>query len=499
MCMAASHPHQTSTGDLSRALGEAWRLPTFETDPKPLSALAEKLEHTPPSVSPELPRELRRSAAAARAGSRAAGGGATILPGQLVLERSPNALRILSREIAACVLVSSTNGKTTTASMLATILREAGLDVVHNRAGANVPAGIASALLEDRGDIGVFEVDEAWLPLVAAELDPGVIVLGNLFRDRLDGYGELEAIASAWEAMVRRRRGTRLALNADDPFTAHLARSAGACVTLFGVEDPAVGLSGSEHASDAASCRLCEAPLEFETRMLSHLGHHRCNACGAARPTPHVGARSVELAGATGSSFVAGGAAPGRIRLPVAGIFNVYNALAAASAAVALEIDGSAIGRGLRAFQPAFGRGETIPIGTTDLTVTLMKNPAGANALMRMLAADRDRRLSLLLALNDGGADGRDVSWIWDADFELLASRVGPVVCAGRRAEELALRLKYAGWPTAGMWVERSIPLALDQALASAPTGLDVLPTYSALLELYRELAERGLRRPFWV
>lgn len=496
--MATSLPHQTSTGDLTRALGEAWRLPTFETDPRPLSALAAKLESTPRPVPPDLPPELRRSAATARASSRAVGGGATIAPGQLVLERNPDALRILSREVAACVLVSSTNGKTTTASMLATILREAGLEVVHNRAGANVPAGIVSTLLEDRGEIAVLEVDEAWLPLVAAELDPGVIVLGNLFRDRLDGYGELEAIAAAWEAMALRRRGTRLVLNADDPLIAHLARSGDARATLFGIEDAAVGLSGSEHAADAAHCRLCEAPLVFEMRMLSHLGHYRCDACGAARPAPQVGARSVELAGATGSSFVAEGAGPGRIRLPVPGVFNIYNALAAASAAVALGIDGDAIGRGLGAFQPAFGRGETIRIGPTDLTVTLMKNPAGANALMRMLAADRDRRLSLLVALNDGGADGRDVSWIWDADFELLASRVGPVVCAGRRAEELALRLKYAGWPTAGMKVERSIPLALDQALASAPAELDVLLTYSALLELYDELAARGLRRPFW-
>jgi UDP-N-acetylmuramyl tripeptide synthase len=491
-------PHQTSTGDLDRALGEAWRLPTFESDPRPLSALAEKLESTRRSVAPDLSAELRSSAVAARASSRAAGGGATISPGQLVLERNADALRILSRKVATCVLVSSTNGKTTTASMLAAILREAGLDVVHNRAGANVPAGIASALLEERGEIAVLEVDEAWLPLVAAELDPGVIVLGNLFRDRLDGYGELEAIVSAWEAMASRRRGTRLVLNADDPFTANLARFATARVTLFGIEDAAVGLGGSEHAADAAYCRLCEAPLDFETRMLSHLGHYRCAACGAARPAPHVDARRVELAGAKGASFVAEGVAPGRIRLPAPGVFNVYNALAAASAAVALGIDGSAIGRGLEAFRPAFGRGETIRIGPTDLTVTLMKNPAGANALVRMLAADRDRRLSLLIALNDGGADGRDVSWIWDADFEPLASRVGPVVCAGLRAEELALRLKYAGWPTAGMKVERSIPRALDRALASAPAGLDVLPTYSALLELYRELAERGLRRPFW-
>ncbi|MGN6201941.1 MAG: Mur ligase family protein, partial [Solirubrobacterales bacterium] len=396
--MAATLPHQTSPGELNRVLAEIWRLPALECDPKTLSAVAEEIEAAPPSTPPDLPRELRRMAAAARTESRAAGGGGTILPGQLILERRPDALRILAKEIATCVLVSSTNGKTTTASMLAAILREAGLGVVHNRAGANLPAGVASALLEDRGEVGVFEVDEAWLPLVAAELDPAVIVLGNLFRDRLDSYGELEAIASAWVAMAARRAGTHWVLNVDDPMTADLARSAN--TTLFGIEDASVGLAGDEHAADAVRCRSCEAPLDFATRMLSHLGHYRCNACGGERPAPDVGAQSVELTAAGGSSFVAEGAAPGPIRLRVPGIFNVYNAIAAVAAAVALEVEQGAIRRGLAAFQPAFGRGETIRIGTTEMTVTLMKNPAGANALMRMLTGGAERRLSLLVALN---------------------------------------------------------------------------------------------------
>ncbi len=500
--MSESLPQCSSPRQRNRTLAEAWRLSTLESDPALLSAIAERIETAPPPALSKLPRELREMAATARVTGRAEGGGATILPGKLVLERQPNALRLLTTELAASVLVSGTNGKTTTASMLASILRETGLAVVHNRAGANVPAGIASALLEETGDVGVFEIDEAWLPLVASQLDPAVIVLGNLSRDRLDGYGELEAIASAWKAMASRRDATRLVLNADDPFTATLhdrRREAGRrAATLFGVEDTSAASAEIENAGGASRCRRCEAPLHFEARTLSHLGHYRCSACDERRPTPHIRASTIHLTGMAGSSFAVEGSVQTSVRLDAPGLHNVYNALAAVAAALALEIDPSAIPPALASWTPPFGRSERIRLGATELTVILMKNPAGANALMRMLAAADSEPLSLLLALNDGPADGRDVSWIWDADFEPLAARVRTFACSGRRADELALRLKYAGWPTSAMTVERSIPAALDRALAPAPDRLIVLPTYSALLDLYRELARRGLRRPFW-
>ncbi|MGE5407033.1 MAG: MurT ligase domain-containing protein, partial [Syntrophothermus sp.] len=393
-------------------------------------------------------------------------------------------------------------GKTTTASMLTSVLREAGLSVVQNRAGANVPAGVASALLEEAGDVGVFEVDEAWLPLVASQLAPAVIVLGNLFRDRLDGYGELDAIASAWAAMASRGHATQLVLNADEPLTAMLhdrsSETGRRAPILFGVEDTTVATPEPEHANDAGRCRRCDGPLHFEARLLSHLGHYRCSACGGQRPTPDIRASTVHLAGMAGVSFSIEGSVETSVRLKVPGLHNVYNALAAVGAATALGVGASAISRALAAWTPAFGRGERIRLGATELTVLLMKNPAGANALMRMLADADMAPLTLLLALNDGPADGRDVSWIWDADFELLAPHVRTFDCAGQRADELALRLKYAGWPTSARTVERSIAAALDRALAPAPAKLIVLPTYSALLDLYRELARRGWRQPFW-
>ncbi len=303
--------------DRDRLLRFAWELPPFEDQVVALSEIAQSIgpAHRSSSSSPKnLPYTLGRLADAARHVSWARGGGATTLPGKVVLQRAPHALRLLARRLPQrCVLVSGTNGKTTTASMIAAILREAGHTVTHNRAGANMPSGVATALLEQPGEIGVFEVDEAWLPIVAAELSPGVIVLGNLFRDRLDGYGELDALATAWEAMVAGSLQAQLVLNSDDAVIANLVShgtgNGRPPASFFGVEDRALSLPEAEHTADSIRCRVCEEPLRFDARMLSHLGHYRCDACGTSRPNPDVWADGVRFDGILGSSFsIEGGA-----------------------------------------------------------------------------------------------------------------------------------------------------------------------------------------------
>jgi lipid II isoglutaminyl synthase (glutamine-hydrolysing) len=491
--------------DRDRLLRSAWERAPFENEVEALSEIAQRIGPARPGrASPsDLPYTLRGLAEAARNASLARGGGATTWPGAIVLRRAPHALRLLAGRLPRRVLVSGTNGKTTTASMIAAILREAGHTVTHNRAGANLPAGVATALLEEPGEIGVFEVDEAWVPIMAAELSPSLIVLNNLFRDRLDGYGEIDALATAWEAMLAGGLQTQLVLNADDAAITGLG-SIGVGdgrppASFFGVEDRGMGLSGTEHTADSIRCRFCEAPLSFEIRMLSHLGHHRCDACGASRPKPAVRAAGIRFDGVSGSAFTVeseSGRLGVRLRLP--GLYNVYNALAATSAALALGIEPASISRALASFAPVFGRGECVRAGTKELFVLLMKNPAGANELLRTLSRDPAPTLDLLIALNDGRADGRDVSWIWDADFEAIRGRTGRVICSGRRAAELALRLKYAGWPVSRISVEPRIASALDRGIAWAGERLIVLPTYSALLELHAELAVRGLVAPFW-
>ncbi len=449
----------------------------------------------------------RLAARAVGAASRASGrGGGTTLPGRLLLRLDRRSIaRLGSRLDGGITLVSATNGKTTTAGMLAALLAADGREPVHNRAGSNMTWGIATALLEQRGHEGLFEVDEAWLPRVAAELDPSLVVLGNLFRDQLDRYGETEALAGAWAKTVDQRAGrTRFALNADDPLIADLGRNEQGSlregIVYFGIDDEAQALPELQHAFDAKHCRRCGHPYAYERAFLAHLGHYSCPNCGAKRPQPEVAATRIELHGMRGSSLtVRTPQGELAIDLPLPGLYNVYNALAAIAAGLQLGIAAERIAPALREMRGAFGRVETIEIGAKRVSILLVKNPAGTNEVLRTLKLEAgEGQIDLWIALNDRIADGRDVSWIWDADFELLAGAVRRVVCAGTRAPEMALRLKYAGWPEESIVVEAEIEPSLDRAVAEAPEQLFALPTYTALLELHKLLSGRGLTREFW-
>jgi UDP-N-acetylmuramyl tripeptide synthase len=423
----------------------------------------------------------------------------------MLLRMAPDAIARLGQRLDRSAIVSATNGKTTTAGMIAAALEADGRHPVHNRAGSNMTWGVATALLEQRGEEGLFEVDEAWLPKVTAQLEPSLIVLGNLFRDQLDRYGEMETLATEWGKTVASRSGrTRFALNADDPAIADLGREesgeAREGVVYFGIEDVSQALPELQHAFDAKHCRRCGHPYTYERAFVGHLGHYSCPNCGAMRPQPDVAATAIELHGMSGS-LVTLRTPQGEIKLqlPLPGLYNVYNALAAVTAALELGVPPQTIAGSLQTMRAAFGRVETIPIGSSQLSILLIKNPAGANEVLRTLLLEADEeRLDLWIGLNDRIADGRDVSWIWDADFELLAGGVRRVVCAGTRAPEMALRLKYAGWPERSIEVAPEIEGSLDQALADAPKRLFALPTYTALLELRKLLAARGLAEEFW-
>ncbi len=439
---------------------------------------------------------------------RSGRGGGTTLPGRLLLRLAPDALEALAARLArGSTIVSATNGKTTTAGMIAAILRHAGRSVVHNRAGSNMSWGVASALLEQRGDEGLFEVDEAWLRRIAPQLRPRLLVLGNLFRDQLDRYGELERLADEWAALVEELAGaTGFVLCADDPLVADLGRDRELAprpgVTYFGIEDAAHALPELQHAFDAKHCRRCGAPYSYERAFVGHLGHYSCPSCGAGRPEPDFAATAIRLRGMAGSELrVRGPAGEVDITLPLPGLYNAYNALAAVAAGARLGVPLELAAEALATMKAAFGRVETIAVAGKPVSILLIKNPAGANEVLRtlLLEAGRDGgELDLWIALNDRIADGRDVSWIWDADFELLAGAVRSVTCAGTRAPEMALRLKYAGLPAAALRVDERIASSLDAAVAGAPARLFALPTYTALLELRTLLAGRGLAPEFW-
>jgi lipid II isoglutaminyl synthase (glutamine-hydrolysing) len=439
--------------------------------------------------------------------SRASGrGGGTTLPGRVLLRLEPEAIARLGGGLdGGSTIVSATNGKTTTAGMIAAILSAEGREPVHNRAGSNMTWGVATALLEQHGSEGLFEVDEAWLPRVADQLDPSLIVLGNLFRDQLDRYGEIEALADEWGRTVAAHAGVAgFALNADDPLIADLGRDREGRprdgVLYFGVEDPSQALPELQHAFDAKHCRRCGHPYAYERAFVGHLGHYSCPGCGAERPRPQVAATEIELRGMDGSrSTLRTPEGEVTLELPLPGLYNVYNALAAISAAIRLGIGAERAAGALAGMKAAFGRVETIEVGGVPVSILLVKNPAGANEVLRTLRLEAEEdRIDLWLALNDGIADGRDVSWIWDADFELLAGAVKRVVCAGTRAPEMALRLKYAGWPQEAIEVVPEVEASLDSAVAQSSGRLFALPTYTALLELRKLLADRGLAQEFW-
>ncbi len=452
-----------------------------------------------------LPLPLAAEIAVARAVgqlSRLAGaGGGTTIPGKLLWKLDPGAVdRLAARLPFGSALLSATNGKTTTAAMAARILRGR-VRLAHNNSGANLVSGVASTLLDARGaQLGLFEVDEAALPEVAARLRPRAVCLCNLFRDQLDRYGELEHVAERWRAAVAALSpDAALVVNGDDPQVGDLAHERSGAV-VFGVDDPSRARPSLQHAADSKYCIRCGTPYEYAAAYVGHLGDYRCPSCGHGRPALDVVAREIELEGLDGVAFrLVMPEGERRVRLSVPGLYNVYNGLAAAALASSLGASLEEIVSGLEGFSAAFGRFERIAIGERRLLMLLIKNPAGANEAIRTLVEAGAPSLAVI-ALNDAIADGRDVSWIWDVDFEPLIPGLERLVVTGDRAAELALRFKYGGLDPEEIDLLPSLERALDRGLELTPAGgeLILLPTYTAMLALRQIVAERGFVRPYW-
>ncbi len=423
------------------------------------------------------------------------------MPGKVLSHLDPDALdRLAERLPLGSALVSATNGKTTTAAMTAEILSHR-VSLAHNASGANLVSGVASTLLSAKNaELGLFEVDEAALPEVARRVRPRAICLGNLFRDQLDRYGELEHVAERWRGAVRALAPeAALVVNGDDPQLGDLSREHADSV-VFGLDDPRHTVPALQHAADSKWCLACGRPYEYAAAYVGHLGDYRCPACGHRRPPLDVAASDVEMHGLDGVDFtLSTRAGERRVRLRVPGLYNVYNALAAASLALALGAELEDAVAGLERFAAAFGRFERISLGDRRVLVLLVKNPAGANEAVRTLVSGGSPKLAVL-ALNDEIADGRDVSWIWDVDWEPLLEGLDRVIATGARAAEMALRCKYGGFEPSAIEIIPDLGRALDRGLDLTPSGgeLVVLPTYTAMLGLRKIVSERGFVRPYW-
>jgi len=458
-------------------------------------------------VNPRLALAVSAGKLAGVAARRAGRGGGTALPGLVAERLDPGLVGHLASQLQrGRVTVSGTNGKTTTSRVIASIFEAAGMPYVHNREGSNLMRGLASTLLGAAGptgaipraahSFGLFEVDEATLPLAVPELRPTVLAFTNLFRDQLDRYGEVDTVFALWsEALAKAPRDATLVLNADDPSVAELASGWAGPVHWYGLEDPSFSTAAAG-AADARWCRSCGGSYAYGRRYFAHVGLWRCRGCERRRPEPHTAARDVTLA-LGDAAFAVEDA--GSLKMRLTGAYNVYNALAAVAVARVLGLPSSAIIAGVGAARPAFGRQEVVEVQGRRLHLLLCKNPAGANQVLLLLASVGGEGLKVATLLNDRFADGQDVSWTWDVDYEVLAGKVERCWAAGDRAEDMALRLTYAGWPRCDSVVHE--PGALIEAiLAGSEAGEDifVIPTYTAMLDLRAELVRIGAAQPFF-
>ena len=430
-------------------------------------------------------------------------GGGTTLPGDVARAIDPKILTRLAEDLTqGAVVITGTNGKTTTARLVTWLFEGIGQRVVSNRAGANLIYGVTAAALGKAGtdgklkaDWGVFEIDEASLPRAVEEIQPKATLVLNLFRDQLDRYGELETIAKKIEkALSALPDDAHVILNADDPRVAEIGLSLPHKPTWFGLDDLAVAGEQLPHAADARTCPRCGASLLFDAVYVGHDGVYRCPTGDFARPQPDLTATDIVLDGFDSLMLTIEGT---RIAMPLGGLYNCYNVLAAYATACSLGLDGRYIAERLKTFRAAFGRQERIEFRGRRLVLVLSKNPAGFNETVRT-AVELARGENFLIGLNDRKADGTDVSWIWDVDFEQLKGRAKLVIPAGVRAHDLAVRLKYAG-------VEAQPPetdpgKALDALVKQTNEGdtTYLLCTYTAMLDLRAELVRRGWAQPYW-
>ncbi|TMB65178.1 MAG: Mur ligase family protein [Chloroflexi bacterium] len=404
-------------------------------------------------------------------------------------------------------MVTGTNGKTTTAALVRHILEAQGRKSVANRAGANLIFGVTAAVLNRTSwsgsvpaTVGLFEIDEASLPRLVQEVAPGTIVVTNLFRDQLDRYGELETTAAhIRRALVQGPEGMTAVLNADDPMVAALGDDLPR-VIYAGLDDDSLLRPELSHGADAKFCPRCGSAFVFEGVYFGHVGHYHCPRGDFSRPTPQVRATSVSIEGMERIRLrVTDESKEASVEVPLSGLYNAYNIVMALAAAQAMGVPLARSAAALRDFTPAFGRMERTVIDGRPAVLLLAKNPTGFNEVLRT-AIQFGKARSFLLALNDRIADGQDVSWIWDVDFEQLKDVAQHIVVSGDRALDLRVRLKYAQIPADRIEVVSDWRDALQHAARATPDGemLFVLPTYTAMLELRAVLTRDGALQPYW-
>ena len=433
--------------------------------------------------------------------------GGTAMPGRWALKICPNLLSVMARGVTT-VAITGTNGKTTSARMIEQAFQEQGRSYFANRSGANLISGITTEFVMNaawtgrcRKQYAVIECDEAAAVKVFPQLRPRLVVVTNLFRDQLDRYGEvthtLENIRTALTAVPE----ARLCLNADCSITASLADDLPNEAVFFGINRGAATSGAKSELSDASHCIRCKTEYEYDYITYGHLGGFRCPKCGYQRREPEYAVTDITAQNAQGSDIVIsarGQKSLARVNLPA--MYNIYNAVGAVAAVSEMGLGTEAALSAVASFKCGFGRMEDFALGKGGAKVMLVKNPAGCNQVLDFLQNVREKFI-LVVCLNDRGADGTDISWIYDADFEklsALAGRLERVIVSGDRAADMAVRIKYAGIDPRFVSVERDYEKLVAE-LAEQERPVYMIPTYTAMLELRETLIRRCGGEEFWV
>ncbi len=437
--------------------------------------------------------------------SRITGRGGSSLPGLVARRMDPLVLRRLSAKFPrGVILLTGTNGKTTTAAMASYLLNRSGLKVAHNRTGANLIVGLTAALVQSskwrlypRQDLALLETDEATMPRAAEEIHPRIIAVTNFFRDQLDRYGELSTTVNFVKQGIKSLDPQGwLVLNADDPQVAFLGQSA-TNVMYFGAALPLYPGNPSYDVADARFCPVCGNELQYRRQYYAHLGDYYCSVCQYRRPTPDV--VLTDWPGLNGEMRMHYQDHDIVIPNRLPGLYNAYNVMAALAVSVLLGVKVDGIAESLATFRPAFGRMEEIIIDGRQLWLALIKNPVGFNQVLEAVSQDTRPEKNLLFVINDRYADGQDVSWLWDVDLERFMELNWHTWVSGIRAKDMAVRLLYAGLSADHVHVVEKADEALESMMhhSSPEKGHYILPTYTALLEIRKYLTDRGYTRHF--
>ena len=405
--------------------------------------------------------------------------GGTSIIGKIVLKLCPDFLSYTNKYIKTKINVTGTNGKTTTSGLISHLLTQSGHSVINNAMGANMIQGVVNAISValnplKKYDYSVIESDEAFLEVIYDKFDADYLVVTNLFRDQLDRYGELATTKKFIQNGIDKKTGLKLVLNADDPLVSSFSR--GSEHIFYGVENVEYkdGLEPSKTKTEESFNCPCGKPLSYEKKFFAQQGHYYCE-CGYKRPEPKYKA-DVVLYKDHSVLFVNGE----EFEIQLVGLFNAYNALGAISLCKELQIPVTEIQKNLKTFKVAFGRSEVKYLNGKKTLIQLIKNPIGANEVLKTV----DKNSDILIIINDNYADGRDVSWLWDADFSILSDVQKEIVVSGIRANDMALRLKYAGVNVNQIKIISDIKEAVNYIGKTASGNITILPTYTALLKL---------------